>query len=211
MTTTSSPRTYVTAEDGASLHPSDGDVAAYLEAVLPDRERVALEAHVADCEYCQARLALAGEVVGTAPRTRRRRLLYPAALIAAAAGLAAVLLVPGRTVEPTPQSEFRTPAEGTAGQRLRIIQPSRGGSIRSEAPRLIWSGLGADALYQITISTADGSVLWSERTSDTTVVPPVTVAGRLRSGERYFWRVDGLLPNLRSVTTGDQPFSLADQ
>ena len=211
MTTTSLPRPYVTAEDDAPHHPSDGDVAAYLEAVLPERERVALEAHVADCEYCQARLALAGEVVGTAPRTNRRRLLYPAALIAAAAGLAAILLVPSRTADQPRQSEFRTPAEGTAGQRVHIIQPSRGGSIRSESPQLIWSGLGTDALYQITISTADGSVLWSEQTSDTTVALPVTVVGRLRSGERYFWRVDGLLPNLQSVTTGDQPFSLADQ
>lgn len=210
MTTTSLPQTYVTADDDASPHPSDGDVAAYLEAVLSDRDRVALEAHAADCEYCQARLALAGETVATAPGTTRR-LLYPAALIAAAAGLAALMLVPGRTVEQPVQSEFRTTIEGPAAQQLRTIHPSRGGLIQAQTPELIWSGLGTDALYQITLSTADGSVLWSERTSDTTATLPAAVVGRLRNDGRYFWRVDGLLPNLQSETTGDQPFSVADR
>ncbi len=211
MTATSLPRPCVTADDDASSHPSDGDVAAYLEAVLPDRERVALEAHVADCEYCQTRLALAGEAVATAPRTSRRRLFYPVALMAAAAGLAALLLVPGRTVERPPRSEFRATTEEPAARQLRIIHPFRGAVIKTGTPRLIWSGLGTDALYQITLSTGDGSVLWTERTSDTTASPPTRVLGRMRAGERYFWRVDGLLPNLQSVTTGDQPFSMADQ
>jgi Putative zinc-finger len=211
MTTTSVPPAIVTSDDNASPHPEDGDVAAYLEAVLPDQERVAFEAHVADCEYCQARLALAGEAVATAPRVNRRRLLYPAALIAAAAGLAAVLLVPGGTVERPAGSEFRSTSESTATQQLHIIHPPRGGLILTNAPELSWSGLGTDALYQITLSTSAGAVLWSERTSDTTATLPAPIIDRLRPSERYFWRVDGLLPNLQSVSTGDQPFSVADQ
>jgi hypothetical protein len=132
-------------------------------------------------------------------------------LIAAAAGLAAVLLVPSRTVERPAGSEFRSSSESTATQQLHIIHPPRGGLIRTNAPELTWSGLGTDALYQITLSTAAGVVLWSERTSDTTATLPATLVGRLRQGERYFWRVDGLLPNLQSVSTGDQPFSVANQ
>jgi hypothetical protein len=149
--------------------------------------------------------------VATAPRANRRRLLYPAALIAAAAGLAAVLLVPSRTVDQPAGNEFRSSNESTATQQLRIIHPARDGVIRTDAPELTWSGLGTDALYQITLSTSAGAVLWSERTDDTTATLPATVVGRLRKGERYFWRVDGLLPNLQSVSTGDQPFSVAGQ
>jgi hypothetical protein len=211
MTATTLQWDHVTPDDAASPHPSDGDVAAYLEAVLPDQERATLETHVSDCEYCQARLALAGEAVATAPRTHRRRLLYPAALLATAAGVAALLLLPARSVERPAQSEFRATSESTAAQRLHIIHPSRGGLILTNAPQLIWSGLGTDALYQITVSTADGAVLWSERTGDTTATLPPRIVGGLQNGNRYFWRVDGLLPNLQSVSTGDQPFSVANQ
>jgi hypothetical protein len=211
MITNSLLQPYVTADEHDFPHPTDEDVAAYLESVLPDQERAVLEAHAADCEYCQARLALAAETVATAPGTRRRRLLYPAALVAAAAGLAAVLWLPGRTVERPVQSEFRAAVEGTPAQQLRGIRPPRGGLIGVEAPQLIWSALGADALYQVTLSAADGSRLWSARTSDTTAILPASVVGRLRNSDRYFWRVDGLLPNLQSVTTGDQAFSVADR
>jgi anti-sigma factor RsiW len=198
-----------TDSDPAS-HPPDGEIAAYIEGVLPADDRVGFEAHFADCEYCRSRLILARELVATAPRLRRRNLLFPASLIAAAATIAGLLLLPGRAADPLDRAEFRAGALNEV-QRIQLLQPPRGGTLRKESPLLIWAAIEKDALYQITLSTAAGSVLWTERMADTVATVPAATVSRLRPGERYFWRVDALLPNLRSVTTGDQPFLVTSQ
>ena len=199
--------------DPHAPHPSDEDVAAYLERALSASTRASVQAHLADCEHCRDRLMLASEILRTAPAAERRPGRVPPGLaaVAAAAVLAGVLLLPRSTSREAVQpAEFRAPAQELETRQLPIHAPARDGRVRPDTLHLTWSRAGEDATYQVTLSAADGGVLWSERVTDTNVTPPPAVTAQLRSGERYFWRVDALLPDLRAITTGEQPFQVAD-
>jgi hypothetical protein len=198
--------------DSPPSHPTDETVAAYLESVLPASDRALLERHLGECEYCRARLALAGHALETAPRplseVRRRRNLLVG--LAAAASIAGVLLLSRLPAAPTSEpSELRAAGQEMSSPALRLIGPLRGDTVVPGELRFQWSGVGSDALYQVTLSASDGRILWTERTADTIAVPPGEILPRLQAGQPYFWRVDALLSTLRSVTSGDQPFQVA--
>jgi Putative zinc-finger len=195
--------------DSPAAHLTDETVAAYLERVLPISERSEIDRHLGDCDDCRARVALAGHVLQTAPREHSywRRLALPG--LAAAAVLAGVLLLSRPAAGPVTPSEIRGAGQESSMPAVHIVGPLRGASIATDALRFIWSGVGSEALYQVTVSAADGQMLWSTRTADTISAPPPELLRQLRPGQRYFWRVDALLPTLRSVTSADQPFQIS--
>ena len=199
--------------DPDPAHPSDEDVAAYLDRVLSPSGRAAVQAHLADCEECRDRLMLASEIRRTAPTVERRPRWLPLGLSAAAVAaiVASVLLLPKpaarEAVEP---AEFRAPAQELEARLLRAHAPARNATLRADTLRLTWSAAGDDATYQVTLSAADGRMLWSGRVTDTSVTLPPEITDQLRSGQRYFWRVDALLPELRAMTTGEQPFQVSE-
>jgi putative zinc finger protein len=198
--------------DSAPGHPADETVAAYLESTLSASDRALLESHLGDCEYCRARLVLAGRALETAPRplseARRRRSMLVG--LAAAASLAGILLLSRSAAVPTSQpSDLRATDQEVSLPALRVIGPLRGDTVDAEALRFRWSGMGSDALYQVTLSASDGRMLWTERTADTIAAPPAEILRQLQTGQPYFWRVDALLSTLRSVTSGDQPFQVS--
>ena len=192
-----------------SSHPTDESVAAYIDAVLSPPERAQLDAHLGDCEYCRSRLVLASRALQTAPIPGRSRRFLPIAATLLAAGIAGVLLLSRSAVERTPGPGTERAAEEVALPPLHTVQPARGAAVGLEGLRLVWASLSPDALYQVTLSEADGRVLWTERTSDTVATPPPETLRRLTSGQTYFWRVDALFSNLQSVTSGDQQFQVA--
>jgi hypothetical protein len=199
------------ADSSSPTHPTDETVAAYLEAVLPASDRTVLEAHLGDCEYCRARLVLASRTLESSPRLRseqRRRPLIIAAL-AAAAALAGVLLLPRPVIRPAVEPAEVRGAEQVTAPAVRIVGPLRGATIDANKLRFVWAPTGPDALYQVTVSAADGRMLWTERTSDTIAAPPGEILRQLKPGQRYFWRVDALLSTLRSATSADQPFQVS--
>jgi hypothetical protein len=132
-----------------------------------------------------------------------------AAGLLAAAGLAGVLLLSRTSVQPQSSSPQIRAAEETSLPPLRTLGPLRGTAVDPGNLRFIWASISPDVLYQVTLSAADGRVLWTERTSDTVITPPATALGGLQAGQPYFWRVDALLANLQSVTSGDQRFEVA--
>jgi hypothetical protein len=85
----------------------------------------------------------------------------------------------------------------------------RGTAVDAGRLRFVWRSISSDVLYQVTLSAADGQVLWTGRTSDTVATPPPATLQQLESGQAYFWRVDALLANLQSVTSGDQRFEVS--
>jgi Putative zinc-finger len=193
-------------------HPTDETVAAYLESVLPASERALLETHLRGCEYCRARLMLAGRALHTAPRTLSgaRRLRRTMVGLAAAASVAGILLLSRPAERPVAEpSEIRAAELEADAPALRTIGPRRSATVDGDTLHLIWASLGPDVLYQVTVSAVDGKMLWTERTTDTIAAPSGEMLQQLRPGQRYFWRVDALLPTLRSVTSGDQPFQVS--
>jgi hypothetical protein len=190
-------------------HPTDEAVAAYLEAALSPGERAQVEAHLGDCEYCRSRLVLASQVLETAPPSRTQRRVFPlAAGLLAAAGLAGVLLLSRSAVEQPSSSPVRA-AEEMSLPPVRTLGPTRGTAVDAGRLRFVWRSISSDVLYQVTLSAADGQVLWTGRTSDTVATPPPATLQQLESGQSYFWRVDALLANLQSVTSGDQRFEVS--
>jgi hypothetical protein len=192
-------------------HPTDETLAAYIEAVLSSADRSWVNAHLGECEYCRSRLVLASHALETAPAPRARRPLVPlAAGLLAAAGLAGVLLLSRSVVQPEPAAPPVRGAEETRLPPLSIVEPLRGASVNPRRLRFVWGSVSSDVLYQVTLSAADGRVLWTDRISDTVVAPPAAILRALQPSQLYFWRVDALLPNLQSVTSGDQRFQVAE-
>jgi hypothetical protein len=191
-------------------HPTDETLAAYIEAVLSSADRDQVNAHLGECEYCRSRLVLASHAIQTAPapRTGRRHVRLAAGLLAAA-GLAGVLLLSRSVVQPEHPAPSIRAVEETSLPPLSILRPLPGASVDPRRLRFAWGSVSPDVLYQVTLSAADGRVLWSNRTSDTLVEPPAAILHALQPGQRYFWRVDALLANLQSVTSGDQRFQVA--
>src|SRR4051812_30717173 len=96
----------------AADHPTDETMAAYLDSALSPGERAKVESHLSDCEYCRSRVALASQVLETAPPLRTRRRVFPvAAGLLAAAGLAGVLLLSRSAVAPPSSSPVRAAEE----------------------------------------------------------------------------------------------------
>jgi hypothetical protein len=94
-------------------HPGDAQLVAWFDNELPESERAAVEAHVAECGECRKRADQIGEVslavaawgeevyraqakLPARPRRFRHWPRYAGAVGALAASLAVVLLVPGR-------------------------------------------------------------------------------------------------------------------
>jgi hypothetical protein len=194
-----------------TTHPADEDLAAYLDGILSTADRVRLEGHLSGCEYCRSRVALAVHALKGAQHGRRfsRWARVALAAVAAAAALSGVLLLTRRAVRTAPPIEVRAPEPEAGTPALRIVQPSRGSTVAPSELRFVWRSLGSDVLYQVTVSAVDGRTLWNARTSDTVNVPPPEAVRRLEPGQNYFWRVDALLSNLRSVTSGDQRFEVS--
>lgn len=190
-------------------HPTDESVAAYIDAVLSPVERGRVDAHLSDCEYCRSRLLLASRTLQTAPAPRRARPLFPLAAGLLAAGLAGVLLLSRSSGEPAATPDTLRATEETSLPALRPLGPHRGSTVPRDDLRFVWAPVSPDVLYQVTVSAADGRVLWTGRTTDTIATLPGTTLGEIEPGEAYFWRVDALLSNLQSVTSGDQQFRVS--
>jgi anti-sigma factor RsiW len=202
----------MTDNSAPAAHPTDEHVAGYLDGVLPSSERAPLEAHLAGCEYCRARLALAVNALRESSRARSFRAGRRIAVVglAAAAALAGVLLLSRSAMRPgPPPAEIRAPEPEAGTPPLLVVEPVPGSTVSKAALRFVWKGIGADVLYQVTVSAADGRTLWSTRSADTLAVPTGALRRELQPGQSYFWRVDALLANLRSVTSGDRRFEVS--
>ncbi|HEX6432812.1 MAG TPA: hypothetical protein VFZ87_01150, partial [Gemmatimonadales bacterium] len=132
----------------------------------------------------------------------------PVVVAALAASIAGVLLL-SRQSPTGPPSELRGAEQEVTQPALRVVGPLRGSSVNPATLRFIWLSLEPNALYQVTLSAKDGKMLWTERTADTVAAPPDDVRRQLERGQQYFWRVDALLTNLRSVTSSDQRFQVS--
>jgi anti-sigma factor RsiW len=183
-------------------HPSDDDIAAYLNGGLTGAERGALEAHLAACRTCRTEATSARRLLRTVP-ARHGGLLV--ASLAAAAVLTVVLLVPrsssGPIVDPDRDGN---PGEAPA---LRALAPLDGSSVRRDSLRFMWRSEPGDLLYRLTIASSVGDAVWTQDTNDTTLALPDSV--RLAPGAGYLWYVDALDAAGVSITTGPRRVRIA--
>jgi hypothetical protein len=162
-------------------HIGEATVAAYVDGVLEAGERVRVEEHLGSCAECRLEVASVSRIVSTA-RTGGRsatRLFLP---IAAAAGLALAWL--GYNAMPGSDPEHRGAGVQTVSSP-RALSPV---GIVDSVPAVVWTSTPGAQRYRVRVFDADGTVVWETEVSDTSAVPPSTLA--LRRGVSYFWKVE---------------------
>jgi hypothetical protein len=71
--------------------------------------------------------------------------------------------------------------------------------------RFVWGSPGDATSYRVVLTSDAGEQLWTTSTADTTVSLPPSV--RL-AGEHYYWSVDALTADGRTLFTGLREFRI---
>jgi hypothetical protein len=182
-------------------------MAAYLSGTLLATDCAVLEGHLADCRSCRQQVISARRLLH--PQRARRPLLWiaPAAAAAVLAWIVfAPSLGPGRSVDDTVRGNQDT-VRADAAATLRVIAPVNGDTVDRARVVFAWRGTEGQPLFRLTLSDVSGKELWSEQTRDTTLVLPGNMS--LDPGRTYFWYVDALGADGRSLTTRTRRFSTA--
>jgi hypothetical protein len=175
-------------------HLTPEALAGYLDHDLSRDERQQVELHLASCVECRAELA---QVRGLELRRRRRRWIPVLAPLAAAAAVVLAIVLPGREAAP---SDLRSVPAGDSP--LGIVAPAASAEVNLESPVFVWRSAGPAASYTFTLQEDDGRVVWTSTMTDTSAAVPDSV--QLTPGRTWFWLVDALLPDGRSMSTGVQ-------
>jgi hypothetical protein len=191
----------MTSPDGGGEHVNDLELAAYLDRGLsvPDRARV--ESHLAVCTECRSHVASAKLLIDRAGRPRwALRVGVPAAV---AAAVAAFLLISPWDAQIKSNGNGRTRA-GAEPNGLIAYNPV--GNVTRSGLRFIWSSATANASYRVTVSDDSGNTVWSVSGADTSVAIPDSV--RLAGTAHYYWVVDALAADGRTLSTGLREFGV---
>jgi anti-sigma factor RsiW len=168
-------------------------LAGYLDDALPGEERRQVELHLASCAECRTELAEVREL----QRARRRRRWVAVLAPAAAAAVLLVIALPRQAETP---SGIRSRSD--AEQPLGIVSPTPSAEAAPGPITFTWRSAGPGAGYTFTLQEASGRVVWTSAVADTVTVLPDSIA--LAPGRTWFWVVDALLPDGRSLSTGIQ-------
>lgn len=178
--------------------PDPGLLAGYAEDRLLPRERATVEAHLVRCDDCRG-------VIVAMPPVRKARVLQPwMALIPVAAALLLFLLpatpAPGTEValaaaarefgfRPLDHAERLAPALlPKRGGALPLLRPA--GRVLEVRPEIRWERVPGIGAWTVSLSTADGTPLWSE-TAAGDRLPFPAAREALRPGARYLVAVRG--------------------
>lgn len=179
-------------------HLSAQQLAAYVSRSLSPEEREAAIEHLAGCAPCRDE-ALTGARGLRTERTRKAwRVAAPVVVVAA---LAVVGLVYGPGV-PAGSGEPVVRDGATEGPAFAIGVHAPGSTAQAEGIEFTWQSMGPQVRYRFSLTRSDGSEIWSGGTTDTSLTIPPDVL--LSEGQTYFWLVDALLLDGRSVTTDVQ-------
>ena len=183
-----------------TLHLTPEALAGYLDDDLSREEQQRVVLHLARCTECRVELADVRQLQRTRVRRRWVPFLVPAA---AAAALVLVTALPRDGAKPS-DIRSRSDSEAHLGivSPVGIVTPAPSAEIGPGPISFIWRSAGPGASYVITVQEADGRPVWTSALADTTVALPDSIV--LAPGRHWFWYVDGLLPNGRSLSTGVQ-------
>jgi putative zinc finger protein len=187
----------MTPDPQAGRHLDSGEVASYLDRALAPTEQARLEAHLAECAECRGELIEVSRLRHA--RARSRWWIVGPAVAAAAVGLFFVT----RPAD-TPGPVLRDGGEPSL-PTIALVTPADSAAA-SATVAFTWRSVGAGASYRLAVTDERGDIVWSETSADTTGRPPGSVS--LRTGRLYFWYVDALLPDGRSVTSGARRFTV---
>ena len=175
-------------------------------------------AHTAACGYCRGQVAAAARAIGSAPVAaeiarlerpawgrRSRRLAGIGGL--AAAAVVAVLFVARQPDDPAADpGAHRDPEAGAPAVQAPVLLSPVDATVRRPVV-LDWRRSNGATQYQVAVFDAEGTVMWKEETTDSTVTIPAHV--RLDGGVTYWWRVEARIGYDRWLASDVNPFTLA--
>jgi hypothetical protein len=127
---------------------------------------------------------------------------------AAAILLIAILIrVPASTVGDEPLRSDSGAAGSESALTIPVVAPRDGEVVSSGPIVFVWRAQNGGPLYRLSLTEASGRQMWSGETTDTTLSMPADVL--LDRGQAYFWTVDALGTDGRSLTTRSKRFSIA--
>jgi hypothetical protein len=199
--------------------PDELVLAAFLDGGLPEDRRTAINAHVADCPRCLARL---GTVVGsrttdpgavpaawiaTAIRGRTRWQVpnaFAAAavlLLVAGAGLLWPIASPRNAAE---DDDLARPAPMVREARdrdpiLRILLPPEGTMVGDRPLTVRWTPVARAEFYEVRLLSDAGAGLWSTQTTESALVVPANAFDA--PAPVVFLLVDAYLPEGRRLSS----------
>lgn len=182
---------------GPEAHLDPHEIAGYIEGRLARDDRGRVEAHLADCEECAAELAAVSRL--------RPRPGSPARWVGLAVAAAAVIavVVVGRGPARRPADQGPLVRGATTGQFVSAVAPAEGAALRSP-PVFVWHQVAEATTYRVSVTRSNGDSVWAASVRDTTVAAPDS---GLPPGA-YYWYVDALLSDGRSVTGRAREFRL---
>ena len=195
--------TAVAADD--TTHLEADTMAAYVDGRLDARERSRAEAHLAVCSACRDEVVSVRQTLASF-QPAARRFPVPLPLAAAAVLILAVGLPLARMWKGTPDEiAVRQPGSG-AVQGVVAVEPAVGAVMATGSAQFVWRAADPGSTFRFRIVDESGATVWSVETGDTAVSLPGDVT--LHSGVTYFWYVDALAADGRSMTSGAQRFTV---
>jgi putative zinc finger protein len=184
-------------------HPTSEEIAAYLGDALTPEARALVEEHLAACRECRQEVTAARRLLRT---TRTRKPLVWSVPLAAAAVLAIVLVAKAPRSGSLRDEPFRSEqgSGADAAAIIRILAPAEGDTVATGEVRFTWQAQPSAPLYHFSLMEASGRAVWTGETTDSTLTLPPTVS--LDRGRIYFWTVDALGADGRSLTTRNHRF-----
>lgn len=186
-------------------HPTDEQLAAFLDDRLTASQRERVLVHLAACTACRHDMTAVRRAIGD-ERLKGKRWHRPIAALAAAALVFAI--VPRFFDAPRPAAE-RAPMTGESLDgmpRITVVSPVDRALVADSVVPLQWRPAGTDATYHIAIQDRTGRLVWETTLGDTMVTIPGNVS--LEKGYPYYWSVDARLADGRSAASGPQRFSV---
>lgn len=182
-----------------SDHLTELELAAYIDRGLSGDALTRAESHIAVCAECRGHVIETRQLLDRA--NRPKRFAQAAGALAAAGVLGILLLDPGSLNR---QSDGNMRRRGKpAGDVITVYGPI--GEIPRQPVRFVWGSPGDATSYRVVLTSDAGEQLWTTSTADTTVSLPPSV--RL-AGEHYYWSVDALTADGRTLFTGLREFRI---
>lgn len=223
---------------GTPFCPEAQEIAEYFDGDMAEVERTRMERHLTECRFCLARIGILERLEETCSNKRvpeaalatakqlthkapvRRPKLTPGWAAAAVVVIALITIVsrnqefilePGATPSAVPSTEenigqLRRVTRSAID--LNVLTPAPGANI-NPGSLMQWAEVHNSLHYNIFILSHAGDVLWTERLAGTEWV--LQEALHLAAGSEYYFRVEALLPDGRSVNSKYVIFRIAER
>lgn len=193
-------------DENSGPHLTPEELGAYLDQTLRSEVRARIDDHLVECIECRQEAIAVGRLAHREGPGRSRRVAYWVAPIAAAAIAGLLLLGPGADELGDPGEPLLRSDDVEEVAAITAVTPLASAQPHPDSVVFRWRPVDDDLVYQVTLMDESGAVVWRDRTADSTIA--LTPEISLSRGSLYYWYVDALLGDGRSVTSGVKEFAV---